>query len=260
MSIRTATVIAALSIASFAFAGPAHAQPNYFGVEATAQTLGYTGTFTDNSLFVRGTFADAISDPAGVTLSNPTYGVAAFADVGASSQSEIALLHAWASAHTHPVTGNNFNGSAPYGYGYAHFYDRLTVKSDTLPAGTPVTIVFGNVVDRTIWSYSGYYSGYIEMILQIGVASGTSRWTASYLYGDTVVESAVLTVTTKVGAQFSVDGKLRAMAKAMYYDPAHLFTTDINADVTASVVVREIPSGVTLVSESGITYPVVPAN
>jgi hypothetical protein len=258
MSNRTATVIAALSISCFAFAGAAHAQTGYFGVEATAQTLGYAGTFTDNSGLLP-LFADALSDPAGVTLSSPTYG-SAYADVGAAAQAEPALLHTWASAHTHPVIGNSFSSSAPYGYGYAHFYDRLTVKSDTLPAGTPVTIVFGNVVDRATWSYTGYYDGYIDMRLQIGVATAMSRWTASYLYGNTAVDTPLVTVTTKVGSQLSVDAKLRVQAKAMYYDPSHLFTTDINADATASLVVREIPTGVTLVSQSGVTYPVVPAN
>ncbi len=258
MSIRTATVIAGLSIASFAFAGPAQAQTSYSGVEATAQTLGYAGTFTDNS-GILSTFADALSDPNGVTLSSPGYG-SAFADVGAGSQSEPALLRTWTSAHTHPVTGNSFSSAAPYGLGYAHFYDRLTVKSSSLSTGTQVTIVFGNVVDLATWSYTGYYDGFIDMRLQIGLASGTSRWTANYLYGNTAVDTSVLTVTTKVGAQLSVDGKLRVMAKAMYYDPAHVFTTNINADVTASVVVRDIPAGVTLVSESGVTYPVVPAN
>ncbi|HEX3555121.1 MAG TPA: hypothetical protein VIA62_18005 [Thermoanaerobaculia bacterium] len=33
-----------------------------------------------------------------------------------------------------------------------------------------------------------------------------------------------------------------------------------DASQTASLVVRQIPDGVTLVSASGTTYPVVPAN
>lgn len=260
MFTRKAALIAALSVACFGFvaAAPAHAQ--YFGVEASAQTLGYPGTFTDNSGWLsNGTFASAISDPAGVTLSAPAYGTA-FADVGAGSAAEPALLHAWASAHTNAVTGNSFSSAAPYGFGYAHFGDRLTVKSSTLTPGTRVTIVFGNVVDRTTWKYKGLYDGYIEMALQIGAAATTSRWTANYLYGDTAVDSQLLTVSTTIGSQLSVDGKLRVMTKAMYYDPAHQLTTDINADATASLVVRQIPTGVTLVSSSGVEYPVVPAN
>ncbi|HEV7507799.1 MAG TPA: hypothetical protein VGS07_23145 [Thermoanaerobaculia bacterium] len=259
MFTRNAALIAALTVSSFGFAASsAHAQ--YFGVDTSAQTLGYIGTYSDNSgWLVNHTSASSLSDPAGVTLSSPSYG-SAFADVGAGSHAEQGLLHAWASAHTNPVTGNSFPGSAPYGYGYAHFTDRLTVTSSTLSAGTKVMIVFGNVVDRTTWTYSGFYDGYIDMRVQIGVATAMSRWTANYAYGDTAVDAPLLTVNTTVGSTFSVDGKLGVQAKAMYYDPAHVIASDINAEATASLVVRQIPDGVTLVSASGIVYPFVPGN
>src|SRR6185312_7967882 len=186
MSTRKAALIAALTVSCFGFAAASPARAQYFGVDTSAQTLGYIGTYSDNSgWLVNHTSASSLSDPAGATLSATGYGTA-FADVGAGSHAEQGLLHAWASGHTNRVSGgNSFPGAAPYGYGYAHFTDRLTVTSSTLSAGTKVMIVFGNVVDRTTWTYSGLYDGYIDMRVQIGVATAMSRWTANYLYGDT---------------------------------------------------------------------------
>jgi hypothetical protein len=259
MLTRTTALTAILTLAGLGFAGSAQAQ--YFGVEATAQTLGYTGGFTDNSgALFNATFADALSDPTGVTLTSPYYG-SVFADVGAAAEARPAELHAQAIAHTHSINAKpGFSGSAPYGYGYGHFFDRLTVKSSVLSKGTPVTIVFGNEVDIATWTYTGLYDGYIDMTLQIGVATARSRWTASYLYGVTAADTPQVRVQTTVGSQLSVDGKLRAQAKTFYYDGAVGFGGDIQADATARLVVREIPTDVTLQSESGIAYPVVPVN
>jgi len=259
MLIRTTALTAILTLAGLGFAGSAEGQ--YFGVDATAQTLGYTGCFTDNSgALTNATFAGALSDPAGVTLSSPYYG-SMFADVGAASEARPAELHAQATAHAHSINATpGFSGSAPYGQGYAHFYDRLTVKSDVLPKGTPVTIVFGNDVEIATWTYTGLYDGYIDMTLQIGAGSARSRWTASYLYGVTAADTPQVRIQTTVGSQLSVDGKLRVQTKTFYYDRPVGFGGDIKADATARVVVREIPDGVTLQSASGIDYPVAPAN
>jgi len=255
MSIRTTALTAILAFSGFA----ASAQAQYFGVEVSAQTMGYTGGSTDSAYLPNATFVDAVSDPAGVTLTSPYYG-SVFADVGAASEARPGELHAQATAHVNSIDARNgFSGSAPYGYGYAHSFDRLTVKSDTLAKGAPVTIVFGNDVDVATWTRTGAYDGYIDMTLQIGAASARSRWTASYLYGATAADTPQVRVQTTVGSQLSVDGKLRVQAK-VFYDRTAGFNGDIQADATARVVVREITDGVTLQSESGIAYPVVPVD
>jgi hypothetical protein len=256
---KSIALTAGLAIAGFAaFNAPANAQ--YFGVDTSAQTMGYTGTYTDSSgPLTNATFASSFSDPAGVTLGGGSNGTA-YADAAASSQSEPGVLHATGYAHTHSITARTFSGSPPYGFGYAHFYDRLTVKSDVLPAGTPVTITFGNEVTLNQWTRTGVYDGYIEMILQIGTASGTSRWSDHYLYGTKVAEVPQIRVQTTVGSRLSVDGKLRAMAKAFYWDYNVGFGGDIKADATARVVVVDLPAGVTLESASGAVYPYAPVN
>lgn len=251
---------AAATIATFTtFAAPASAQTYYFGVHSTSQTLGYPGTFTDDSqLQAGGLSADTLSDPQGATMSSPGYATV-YADVAAGSEARQAELRAQASGHAHVVSGTNVNGStsSPYGFAYSRFYDRLTVKSDVLPVGTPVTIVFGNDVEIHRWDRIGAYDGYIDMTLQIAAGTARSRWSSHYLYGDTTAVAPTLVINTKVGTQLSVDARLRVMAKVFYKLKAN---GDNYADATARLVIREIPEGVTLQADSGTVYPIVPAN
>jgi hypothetical protein len=257
---RTVTLTALLALSGLGLAAStASAQAIYFGVETDAETLGYTGCYNSATYLPNATFVSSVADPAGATLTSPYYG-SMFADVGASAEAQQPVLHAQAISHTHSINATSgFYGSAPYGYGYAHSFDRVTVKSGSLPKGTPVTIVFGNQVDLNTWSYTGLYDGYIDMSLQIGVGTAHSRWSASYLYGVTASQAPQITVQTTVGSQFSIDGKLRAQAKTFYVDGRQL-GGDIHADATARIVVLDIPAGVTLESFSGMVYPVVPAN
>lgn len=257
MSTRNAVLAAALTLTTFGFA-TAQAQTYYYGVHSTSQTLGHTGTYTDNSqLQPGGLFADTLSDPQGATMSAPGYATL-YADTAAGSEARQAELHASASSHAHVVSGTNIGGnSAPYGSAYAHFYDRLTVKSNVLPAGTPVTIIFGNDVELHQWNRVGAYDGYIDMTLQIAAGTARSRWSSSYLYGDTAAVAPELRIQTTVGSRLSVDAKLRVQAKTFFRIN---LSGDIQADATARLVIREIPEGVTLEADSGVVYPVVPAN
>lgn len=259
MSTRNAVLAAALTLTTFGFAtGPAQAQIYYYGVHSTSQTLGHTGTYTDDSQWQSGgLFAGTLSDPQGATMSAPSYATL-YADTAAASEAQQAELHASASSHAHVVSGTNIGtNAAPYGQGYARFSDRLTVKSSVLPAGTPVTIVFGNDVEIHQWNRTGTYDGYIDMTLQIAAGTARSRWTASYLYGDTTVVAPTLQIQTTVGSRLSVDAKLRVQAKTSF---KATMAGDMQADATARLVIREIPEGVTLAADSGVVYPVVPAN
>jgi hypothetical protein len=254
MFIRTAALTTLLALTGFGFTASAQAQ--YFGVETEAQTLGYPGCFTDTTYLPSSTYVSSVSDPAPATLSSPYYG-SMLDDLGASAEAQQPVLHAQAVAHAESINATQgFSGSAPYGFGYAHSFDRVTVKSGSLPKGTPVTIVFGNQVEINAWTYKGLYAGYIDMYLQIGSGTAHSSWTASYLYGVTTSEAPRITVQTTVGSQFSIDGKLRTQAKVFYVD-GRTFGGDIQADATARIVVLDIPAGVTLESVSGATYPVV---
>lgn len=252
---RNFVLATALTIASVAV--PVSAQTYSFGVHSTSQTLGYQGTFTDDSqLQPGGLSADTLSDPPGATLSAPGYATV-YGDVAAGSEARQAELRAQASGHTHVVSGTNVYGGSPYGFAYSRFYDRLTVTSDVLPKGTPVTIVFGNDVQIHRWDRMGAYDSSIDMTLQIANGSARSRWSSHYLYGDTTAVADQLVVKTTVGTQLSVDARLRVMSKVFF---RLNYTGDSHADVTARLVIREIPEGVTLRADSGTIYPIEPAN
>ncbi len=255
MFTRTATLTALLALTGFGLAAAAQAQ--YFGVETEAQTLGYPGCFTDTTYLPSSTFVSSVSDPAPATLSSPYYG-SMTDDLGAAAEAQQLVLHAQAVAHAASINATpGFSGTAPYGFGYAHSFDHVTVKSGSLPKGTPVTIVFGNQVDLNTWTHTGLYDGYIDMTLQIGSGTAHSRWTASYLYGVTAADATRITVQTTVGSQLGIDGKLYAQAKVFYVD-GKTYGGDITADATARIVVLDIPAGVTLESASGTVYPLVP--
>jgi len=259
MSTRNIVLAAALTLTTLGFAtASAQAQTYYYGVQSTSQTLGYTGTYTDDSGWLPGGLsADTFSDPPGATLSATGYATL-YADVAASSEAQQAELHASASSHAHVVSGTNVpNAAEPYGYAYAFFRDRLTVKSDVLPAGTPVTIVFGNDVTINRWDRTGTYSGYVDMTLQIAAGTARSRWSTSYIYGDTSAVAPQLVINTTVGSKLSVDAKLRVQAKTSYKLNV---SGDHHADATARLVINQIPEGVTLQADSGIVYPIVTAN
>jgi hypothetical protein len=258
MYIRTAALTAFLTLSSLGLAASAQAQA--FGVETDAETLGYVGCYNSTQYLPSSTYVSSVADPASATITSPYYG-SMLADVGSFGEARPAELHAQASAHTENVNAKpGFYSAAPYGYGYGHSFDHLTVQSSTYPKGTAVTIVFGDPVDLTSWTYKGLYDGYIDLSVQIGVATAHSRWTASYLYGVTTSVAPQITVQTTVGSILNVDAKLRAQTKAFYWDNPVGFGGDIQADATARIVIRDIPAGVTLQSASGAVYPVVPAN
>jgi hypothetical protein len=259
MSTRNTVLAAALTLTTLGFAtAPAQAQIYYYGVQSTSQTLGYAGTGTDDSGWLPGgTFAGTLSDPQGATMSSTGYATI-YADVAASSEVQQGEAHARASSHAHVVSGTNVPPAAePYGYAYAFFRDRLTVKSSVLPAGTPVTIVFGNDVDINQWVRTGTYTGYVEMNLQIGAGTARSRWSTSYIYGDTEAVTPQLVIKTTVGSKLSVDAKLRVSAKTAYKLSS---SGDHQIDATARLVINEITEGVTLEADSGTVYPIVPIN
>jgi hypothetical protein len=257
MLTRNTVLAAAVTLTTFA-AAPAAAQTYYYyGVHSTSETLGYPGTFTDNSqLQEGGLFADSMSDPQGATMSAPSYATL-YADVAAVSEAQHGVLRVQASGHAKVVSGTNVSGTAPYGNAFARFYDRLTVTSNVLPKGTPVRIVFGNDVQVHRWDRVGTYDGYIEMTLQIGAGTARSRWSSHYLYGDTEAVTPQLVINTTVGSRLSVDGRMRSMAKVFYKVGTN---GDNHSDATARLVIREIPEGVTLQADSGVVYPFVPAN
>lgn len=257
MYLRTATLIAGLTTAMLAFTGAANAQTAYFGVESMSQTLGYPGTYTENTGLLAGqTFADTLSDPAGVVVNDQNHN-SAFADVGAGSEAASDRLHVWASSLTYLTSGTSFNGYSPYGFAYAHSYDKLTVMSDTLPKGTPVTLVFDNSVDLTKWTCTGLCNGYVQLNIQIAASAANSRWSYWYAAAPTATHQPQITVQTTVGSRVSVDAKLRAHSSTYYFLSGYGSGGHLESDATATLTLNPISTaGVWLQGDSGVEYRV----
>jgi hypothetical protein len=255
MYLRTATLIAGLTTACIAFTGTANAQTAYFGVEASAETLGYSGCYRDSPGFLSGqTFLDAASDPAGVVLTQANVG-SAFADVGAASEAASDHLHVSASSLTYLVSGRSYDGYKPYGFGYAHSWDKLTVMSDTLPKGAPVTLVFDNSVDLAQWSCTGLCSGYVQLNIQIAASAANSRWDFWYGAAPTMTHQPQITVKTTVGSRFSVDSKLRAYSSTFYFISGYGFGGNMESNATATLSLNPASTAeVWLQGDSGVEY------
>jgi hypothetical protein len=257
MQLKTATLIAGLTTAWIAVTGAANAQTLYFGVESMSQTLGYPGTYTENTgLLAYQTFADTSSDPASVILNDQNRN-SAFADVGAGSEAASDRLHVWASSLTYLVNSNSFSGNPPYGYAYAHSYDRLTVMSDTLPKGTPVTLVFDNSVDLTKWTCTGLCNGYVQLNVQIASSAANSRWSYWYASAPTATHQPQITVQTTVGSRLTVDAKLRTHTSTYYFLGGYGSGGQLESDATATLALNPTSTAdVWLQGDSGVEYRV----
>lgn len=248
---KTLAIAATLLVvpASSAFAQGA------YGVMANVQTLGMPGGFSDYS---NGLPLDAFefreSDPLG-----GIWGVApntVFADGAARAWAQPGELRVETDA-TADAHSKNTPSSYPYGFGETRNWDTLTVVSDTLPAGTPVTLVFNNVFDAAVggqglWAATFYAEQVIAgrtVYKQISISYTGSQYTT--LLGD-------ITVNTKVGSNFKISGRLYLSTRAFYY------ASTVNGpqwdgvaagEVSLRPVFASASGDVRLVSASGVSYP-----
>lgn len=242
------TLIAGLAItALMGLAGPGTAQT--FAVKAEAATGGHTGTYSDSQTGT--TWASAQSDPAGVQFNNG-YGLV-YADTAAASASAQGHLSGQASATATRITATAFTNSNPYGNFNTQFTDYITVKSDSLPAGTPVTLVFRHEVGLA-WQGGGNYTGSLYSSLRVGGVTVSTRWDKTQKTADPGVASQTLTVQTTVGSRLSMTGILRGQATARYFEPGPSYSGWLQIEGTAGAILESATPGVTVVADSGHDY------
>ena len=213
--------------------GTANAQTATFGVEAMAATSGYSGTYTDNPGPVAGgQAASASSDPAGLQYYNgygQVYGNAASV----------------ATAYTHYLYGNvdvladnisatAFGNASPTGNTESRWWDYITVRSNTLPNGTLVELVFRNAL-TTNWTASGVYKGNVFSELQVGGYSASTQSRMDSTWGTTEVPGPELRIKLKVGSRYSLNSKLRVFGRAFYFTQGPIYDGQINIETAAEV-------------------------
>jgi hypothetical protein len=249
MFTKTFAAIAGLtfSLALTASARPAQAQTGVFSVNATAVTSGQPGAYsaTTGGLADQ-TSASISSDPA------PAQWGLLYADTAAFSSVDDAVLRGTVSAVA-GVSAPAASNSNPQSSTEGRFIDRITVTSNSLPNGTPVTLTFRNAIDISA-SPDHLYYGSVTTYFQIGSVVASTRWETAFNKPESQVQSPVLEVKTTVGSNLYTSGKLNTLARAYFYAPGPAYNGSLAIDATASLRLESASADVNLVAASGIDY------
>jgi hypothetical protein len=211
----------------------ASAQTPTFGVDALASTSGYPGTFSDDpAALAGGQSTGATADPAGVQFNNG-YGLV-YGDAAANSTAQIQYLYGSSYALADRQTATAFGNSSPTANTESRFWDYITVRSNSLPNGTVVELVFRNAL-TTNWTASGVYSGNVYSELRVGGYSASTTSRMDSRWGTTEVPGPELRIKLTVGNRYSLSSKLRTYARAYYFTQGPIYDGVINIDTASEV-------------------------
>lgn len=254
----TAKTAKTLSIAAALLALPvssAFAQGAY-GVLANVQTLGMPGGTTDYSNGLPlATFEFRESDPAGGNWGNrPSNTV--FADGAARAWAEQGALKVATDAKTDRLSATDFPNSYPYGFAEVRYWDTATVVSETLPAGSPVTLVFRTDFSAEIEG-AGLFAGVFYGEQYVAGKSVSLQQPFSYSDMDYSTELGLITVNTKVGARFTMSGRLYLQTRAHYYvmiDGVRQYNGAASGEAVLESVLESASADAHVVADSGKVY------
>lgn len=229
---RKITFAAAFAL-SLLTIGTASAQTPTFGVEAMAATSGYSGTYTDNPGPVAGgQSAGATADPAGLQYNNG-YGLV-YGDAAANATAYTHYIYGSAYALADRITATAFGNASPTANTESRWWDYITVRSNSLPNGTVVDLVFRNAL-TTNWTASGVYSGNVWSELRVGAYSASTQSRMSSTWGTTEVPGPELRIKLTVGNRYSLSSKLRVFGRAYYFTQGPVYDGQINIETAAEV-------------------------
>lgn len=238
MLTRKMTVLAGAFTASLTLfaAGAAQAQTApAFGVQAMAATSGYSGTYTDNPGVVAGGQSTAASsDPAGLQYNNG-YGLV-YGDAASYATAYAHYLYGSVNALADRITATAFGNASPTGNTESRYYDAITVRSNSLPNGTVVELVFRNAL-TTNWTAAGVYSGNVWSEIRVGAYSASTQSKMDSRWGTTEVPGPELRIKLTVGNRYSLQSKLRVYGRAFYFTQGPVYDGVINIETAAEVQV-----------------------
>lgn len=227
------TIFGAALALSLLTLGTAHAQTATFGVDALASTSGYPGTYSDDPAAITGgSSISASADPAGVQFNNG-YGLV-YGDAAANATAQIQYLYGTSYAYADRQTATAFGNSSPTANTESRYWDYITVRSNTLPNGTVVELVFRNAL-TTNWTASGVYSGNVYSELRVGGYSASTTSKMDSRWGTTEVPGPELRIKLTVGSRYSLSSKLRTYARAFYFTQGPIYDGVINIETAAEV-------------------------
>lgn len=213
--------------------GTAHAQTPTFGVDALASTSGYPGTYSDDpAALAGGQSISATADPAGVQFNNG-YGLV-YGDAAANATAQIHYLYGSSYAYADRQTATAFGNASPTANTESRYWDYITVRSNTLPNGTVVELVFRSAL-TTNWTASGVYSGNVYSELRVGGYSASTTSRMDSRWGTTEVPGPELRIKLTVGSRYSLSSKLRTYGRAYYFTQGPIYDGVINIETAAEV-------------------------
>jgi hypothetical protein len=213
--------------------GTANAQTATFGVQATASTSGYTGTYSDNPGPVSGgQSTGASSDPAGLQFNNG-YGLV-YGDAAANATAYTHYVYADVDALADRISATAFPNTSPTGNTESRYWDSIVVRSNSLPNGTVVEVVFRNA-HTTNWTASGVYSGSVYSEIRVGGYSASTTSKMDSTWGTTEVPGPEMRVKLTVGNRYSLQSKLRLYGRAFYFTQGPVYDGAIHIDTAAEV-------------------------
>ncbi|MFP5285050.1 MAG: hypothetical protein ACLGI9_04865, partial [Thermoanaerobaculia bacterium] len=150
-----------------------------------------------------------------------------------------------ATAYTHYLYGSSyaladrqtataFGNSSPTANTESRYWDYITVRSNTLPNGTVVELVFRNAL-TTNWTASGVYSGNVYSELRVGGYSASTTSKMDSWWGTTEVPGPELRIKLTVGSRYSLSSKLRTYGRAYYFTQGPIYDGEINIETAAEV-------------------------
>ena len=213
--------------------GAAHAQTATFGVDALASTSGYSGTFSDDPAAITGGQSiGATADPAGLQYDNG-YGLV-YGDAAANSTAYIGYIYGGSYALADRISATAFGNSSPTANTESRYWDYFTLRSNSLPNGTVVELVFRNAL-TTNWSGSGVYNGNVYSELRVGGYSASTQSRMDSVWGTTEVPGPELRIKLTVGNRYSLSSKLRTYARARYFTQGPTYDGVINIETASEV-------------------------
>lgn len=247
-----------LSIAAALLALPlssAFAQSGAYGVSSNVQTLGVPGGWSDYS---NGLPLDAYeyreSDPAGGHWGNQPSNTV-WADAAARGWAQPGELKVKTDAAASHLSATSFSNSYPYGFAEVRYWDTVTVASDSLPAGTPVTLVFRSDLEVAELDGEGLFAGTFYGSQTFHGRTVSQQVPFSHSDMDYAVNLGLITVSTKVGARFTMSGRLYLTTRAYYYQSSpRAFDGAISGEVSMKAVLESASADAHVVADSGAVY------
>lgn len=230
MLARKITFAFALSLLTI---GAAHAQTPTFGVDVLASTSGYSGTYSDDPAAIAGgQSTSASADPAGLQYNNG-YGLV-YGDAASNATAFTHYLYGSSYALADRISATAFGNSSPTANTESRYYDYITVRSNSLPNGTVVELVFRNAL-TTNWTASGVYSGNVYSEIRVGGYSASTQSKMDSRWGTTEVPGPELRIKLTVGNRYSLSSKLRTYARAFYFTQGPVYDGQISVESAAEV-------------------------